>query len=100
MSELFAVVLTVQPNPVVQQTIEYHWREGVWFNVTEQRHTGYDTVTHYAMPNIKLVSFGDKLSLTSAQWRAVGSPLLLTLNEITTIQQILKLAHKIDRSLK
>lgn len=100
MSELFAVVLTVQPNPVVQQTIEYHWLEGTWFNVTEQRHTGYDTVTHYAMPNIKQVSFGDRLNLTGAQWRAMGSPLLLTLNEITTIQQTLKLAHKMDRSLK
>lgn len=93
MAQLYAVKLIVQPNPIVQQTIEYKWLEGTWFNVTEQRHTGYDTVTHFAMPNIIKVEFGDKLKLTKREWQAVGSPLLLKADEIETIQRTLRIAR-------
>jgi hypothetical protein len=100
MSELFAVKLTVQPDPLVQLKLEYRWAAGTWFNVTEQRHTGPDSVALCMRTPSTQVSFGDKLSLTSAQWRAVGSPLLLTLNEIQTIKQVFGIAHSLDRSLK
>jgi len=95
MSELYAVKLTVQPSPLTQQTIEYRWAEGTWFNLTENHHTGYDTVTHYAFPNITRVEFGDKLSLSKREWQAVGSPLLLKMNEIEVIKRTLKIARGI-----
>jgi hypothetical protein len=95
MSELFAVKLVIQPNPIVQQLIEYRWLEGTWFNVTEQKHTGLDTMTHYVMPNIKAVWFGAKLKLSKADWEAVGSPLLLTENELGVIKRTLLIAQKL-----
>lgn len=97
MSELYAVKLIVQPNPIVQQTIEYHWLEGTWFNETENRHTGFDTVTNLAFPNIVQVQFGELLQLSAAQWHACGKPLLLTLNEIAKIKQVLHIVHQIDK---
>ena len=97
MSELFAVVLTVQPDPLVQLKLEYRWAAGTWFNVTEQRHTGPDTVALCMRTPSTQVSFGDKLRLTQPQWRAIGSPLMLTLNEITTIKQVLGMEQKEGR---
>ena len=93
---VFEVRLESQVESDKRVTVAFDYLNRLWTDEATGNKVSLEELQHRVMPNVQVVVFGE-LRMSTIEWQACGSPLLLTKAELTVIEQTINYIKALDR---